>query len=196
MNRTPLHWLRHSVVFALASVAAGCADQAPTGPEQTASFPSQLAAPGSRKADVLVDLAGCDSLRAPAGSTLVFGAYATGVQIYRWTGTSWMFVEPSATLFADAGGSGVVATHYAGPTWESVSGGKVVGSAPKRCTPDATAIPWLLLSATPDGAGVFQHVKYIQRLNTVGGLAPSTAGSFTGEVRKVPYTAVYLFYNA
>ena len=30
--------------------------------------------------------------------------YAEGVQIYRWNGTSSIFVAPEAELFADAGG--------------------------------------------------------------------------------------------
>src|SRR6266511_3093003 len=64
----------------------------------------------------------CDSLHIPDGNTLSFHAYATGVQIYRWDGASWVFVAPSATLYADPGYHGKVGIHYAGPTWQSISG--------------------------------------------------------------------------
>ncbi|MGH6631491.1 MAG: DUF3455 domain-containing protein, partial [Burkholderiales bacterium] len=41
------------------------------------------------------------------------------------------------------------------------------------CTPDPTAIPWLLLqTVTTDGSGPFSSVTYIQRVNTKGGLVP------------------------
>jgi hypothetical protein len=144
----------------------------------------------------LPDLTGCEQLAAPVGSTLVLHAYGIGVQIYSWNGTKWGFVAPSATLFADAGGQGQVATHFGGPTWQSNSGGKVVGAVVDKCTPDAASIPWLSLSAAADGPGIFEKVAFIQRLNTVGGNAPSTPGSVIGEVAQVPYTADYLFYQA
>ena len=122
--------------------------------------------------------------------------YATGVQIYRWSGTSWTFVAPQATLSANAGGSSTVGTHYAGPTWESVSGSKVVGAVAQRCTPVASAIPWLSLNAVSStGPGIFHRVTFIQRVNTVGGLAPSAPGSVAGEEVRVPYTAEYFFYR-
>ena len=44
----------------------------------------------------------CDGLQVPAGNKFAFRLYAVGVQVYRWNGTSWGFVEPVATLFADA----------------------------------------------------------------------------------------------
>src|SRR5258705_5293204 len=68
----------------------------------------------------------CDSLQVGPENRLAFHAYAVGVQIYRWNGTAWVFVEPRATLYADANFHGKVGTHYAGPTWEGNSGGKVV----------------------------------------------------------------------
>lgn len=61
-------------------------------------------------------------------------------------------------------------------------------------TPDA--IPWLLLGAVSQGPGVFHRVAFIQRVNTVGGNAPSDPGSFTGEEARIPYTTEYLFYRA
>ena len=47
------------------------------------------------------------------------------------------------------------------------------------------------VSCANGGAGEAQ----IQRVNTVGGVAPSTAGSVVGEIAEVPYTAEYFFYR-
>jgi len=66
----------------------------------------------------------------------------------------------------------------------------------QRCTPNPNAIPWLLLSAVADGPGVFHRVAFIQRVNTVGGNAPSSPGSVVGAEARVPYTTEYFFYRA
>jgi len=143
------------------------------------------------------DLSDFPTLQVPAGNKVAFHAYAEGVQIYRWDGASWVFVAPEATLYADAGHHGVIGTHYAGPTWESGSGSKVVGQVLERATPDPNAIPWLLLKAkSTDGPGIFAEVTYIQRVNTVGGKAPTAPGDYVGELVRVPYTAEYFFYRA
>jgi len=143
------------------------------------------------------DLGDFQNLQVPAGNKVAFHAYAEGVQIYRWNGTSWTFVAPEAVLFAHAGGGGVVGTHYAGPTWESASGSKVVGTVLERATPDPNAIDWLLLKAKAnEGSGIFAHVTFIQRVNTVGGKAPTAPGTQVGEEARVPYTADYYFYRA
>jgi Protein of unknown function (DUF3455) len=143
------------------------------------------------------DLGDCHDLQAPAGNKVAFHVYAEGVQIYRWNGTSWIFVVPEAVLFADAGSHGAVGIHYAGPTWESHSGSKVVGMVLERCTPDPDAIAWFLLRAVfTEGPGIFHRVTFIQRVNTVGGNAPTDPGDSTDEVTRVPYTAEYFFYRA
>jgi hypothetical protein len=139
----------------------------------------------------------CDSLQVPEGNKLAFHVYAVGVQKYRWNGTAWAFVEPVATLFADANYHGKVGMHYAGPTWESNSGSKVVAARVAACAPDATAIAWLRLeTVSTDGPGIFSKVTYVQRVNTVGGLAPIAPGLSIGAVVEVPYTAEYYFYRA
>ena len=105
---------------------------------------------------------------------------------------------PEAVLFDNDGN--VVATHFAGPTWESNSGSQVVGSLPPLAVVvDPTAIPWLRLATVPDrthGPGIFADTTYIHRVNTVGGKAPSVAGSFVGQVARVAYAADYYFYRA
>jgi hypothetical protein len=139
----------------------------------------------------------CDRLQVLPGNKVAFRVYALGVQIYRWNGATWDFVAPSARLFADAEYHGQVGTHYAGPTWESQSGGRVVASRLEGCTPDPTAIPWLLLqSVSTQGPGIFDRVTYIQRVNTSGGLAPSDPGPYVGAEEQVPYAAEYYFYRA
>jgi hypothetical protein len=143
------------------------------------------------------DLGDCQQLQVPQGSKLIFHVFGVGVQIYQWNGSSWQFVAPEATLFADAGDDAVVGIHFGGPTWQSVSGSRVVGTVIDHCTPDPDAIPWLLLgAASTEGPGIFQHVAYLQRLNTVGGKAPAVPGNFPGQVARVPYTADYFFYAA
>jgi len=143
-------------------------------------------------------------LAVPPGNEMSFHAYATGVQIYTCTETapgvfSWVFTAPEADLFANAGNNGNgVGIHYAGPTWESNSGSKVVGTRLQGSTVDASAIPWLLLGAVSNqGAGVFADITFIQRVNTVGGLAPTTGAnsSTVGQQSRVPYTAEYFFYH-
>jgi hypothetical protein len=167
MHHRALHWLKTLLVAAVATLLLG-----------------------------RMALSQCPELHAPAGSTLALHAYATGVQIYRWDGTSWVFVAPEAVLFADAGAARKVGTHSAGPTWASDSGGTVVGTVLRRCTPDSTAVPWLSLSAkSSEDAVVFHGVTFIQRMKTVGGVAPTAPGSGGGDEVRVPYRAEYFFYR-
>src|SRR3954447_7184439 len=120
------------------------------------------------------DLVGdCQKLQVDAGNKVAFHVFGVGVQIYRWSGTSWVFVAPDAVLYANAGDDGEVGSHFGGPTWQSNSGSKVVGTKLKECTPDPSAIPWLLLrAASTEGPGIFGRVTFIQRVNTVGGNPP------------------------
>ena len=108
----------------------------------------------------------------------------------------WVLKAPDAELF-DQGGARI-GRHYAGPTWESADGSRVVGEAVQRSAVQG-AIPWLLLRArSNEGAGVFASVKYIQRVDTVGGVAPSAgcdAAHADAEAR-VDYSANYDFYGA
>jgi hypothetical protein len=153
--------------------------------------------PGNdNRAPVLVG--DCQRLQVPSGNKVAFRVFGVGVQIYRWSGTTWVFVAPEAVLYADAGDHGQVGIHFGGPTWQSNSGSQVVASRVDFCTPDPSAIPWLLLKAVPElteGPGIFAEVTYVQRLNTVGGNAPTVPGDFSGQLARVPYTADYVFYR-
>lgn len=192
MNGTVLHRIRQATVAATVALLAACAGDAGTAPRR-----AQVAAPNAAALTKDVDLGSCDSLRAPAGNKVSYHVYAKGVQIYRWNGASWVFVAPSAVISADAAGNSTVGTHYAGPTWESVSGSKVVGAVQKRCPSNTGSIPWLLLGAASEsGPGIFDNTTFIQRVNTTGGVAPSAPGQIVGEVATVYYTAEYYFYRA
>jgi hypothetical protein len=141
---------------------------------------------------------GCGSIANPEGNKLAFHVYAKGVQIYKWNGTSWAFVAPEATLYAEEGYHGEVGIHGVGPHWTSKSGSRVKASRVPNtgCRPDPAAIEWLLLKQTEaTGPGIFGKVSYIQRTNTTGGLAPSEPGALN-ELREIPYTAEYYFYRA
>jgi hypothetical protein len=146
-----------------------------------------------------------ENLRTPATEVLSLETEATGVQIYECNASKeeptrfeWIFKSPEADLFDKAGNK--IGKHYAGPTWESNDGSKVVGEVKARDNgPDPNAIPWLLLSAkSTSGTGVFSQVKSIQRLHTVGGRAPTEACSQAqaGKVTRVEYKAAYNFYVA
>lgn len=138
----------------------------------------------------------CESLQVPAGNEVAFHVYASGVQVYRWNGSAWAFIEPVANLYADRNYRGQVGTHYAGPTWESNSGSRVVARRVADCAPNPTAIAWLKLEArSSEGPGIFEGVTFVQRVNTSGGKAPTAAGSFVGEEARVPYTTEYFFYR-
>jgi len=188
-----LRQLQRWLVVLTATAVWGCDDQMPAGPSVSGALGAPDAAAFSRSPD----LGSCDSLRPPESSQLALHVFASGVQIYNWNGASWTFIAPQATLYADAERHGTLGTHFAGPTWESTSGSKVVAAAVKRCPADASSIPWLLLQAVSStGPGIFERVTFVQRLNTVGGNAPASPGTTVGETANVPYTAEYYFYRA
>jgi Protein of unknown function (DUF3455) len=117
-----------------------------------------------------------------------------GEQIYQCADGKWLLQAPLANLSDDEGN--LAAEHFSGPTWQAADGSTVVGRVIfSTASPDATAIPWLLLEAVSNtGLGCFSRVRYIQRLNTKGGKAPS--GPCEGsEVLKVRYSALYVFYS-
>jgi hypothetical protein len=142
--------------------------------------------------------AGCESIGAPEGNKLAFHVYAKGVQIYKYNGLKWELFGPLASLYAEPNYFGEVGTHYVGPNWESKSGSKVKAERVlgTGCTPDPSAVAWLLLKKVEtSGNGIFTKVTYIQRTNTTGGLAPTEPGVLN-ELREAPYTAEYYFYRS
>jgi hypothetical protein len=143
------------------------------------------------------------NLAPPADAVLLFDLHARGVQIYTCAAKPddasafvWTFKAPEADLFNRRGE--VVGDHFAGPTWQGFDGSAVVGTVLEHAdSPDPGSIPWLLLKAKEHvGSGVFSTITYVQRLDTVGGAAPSAgcdANHAGAEVRQ-PYEATYAFY--
>ena len=132
-------------------------------------------------------------------------AHAEGVQIYACAPVAgrhaWRLLAPRATLTGANGKP--LGTHYAGPTWQASDGSTVVGRREAGVNVDPTAIDWLRLKADATTAGAdgdrLTATSYIQRLRTVGGLAPAAAGCHAGaagEQREVPYSADYVFFKA
>jgi hypothetical protein len=133
------------------------------------------------------------------GNKVFLVGHAIGVQIYSCNGVAWGFVAPRANLYDDHGK--LIITHFAGPTWQAMDGSRAVGQLVDFVTVDATAIPWVLLSAStaagPDGDRLVA-TTYIQRIATTGGLAPPAAdcnATTAGTVAEVPYTADYYFWK-
>jgi hypothetical protein len=159
---------------------------------------SQLAMAKEATPDVPGDL------QVPEGNSLFLVGHAVGVQIYQCattpTGTAWTLLAPRANLYGDNGR--VIATHYAGPTWEAADGSRVVGKREAGVTVDPTAIPWLKLSAASTSAGSegarLARTTFVQRVNTTGGLAPAGSqcdATSAGSQAEVDYTADYYFWR-
>ena len=145
-----------------------------------------------------------DKLKPPASESLAMIVPAKGVQIYECRAKKdqagaydWAFVAPEADLFDTSGKK--IGKHYAGPHWESTDGSKVAGTVKEQAAaPQADAIAWLLLVTKSVGTqGSFSRITSIQRVNTVGGVAPKTAcsQSTVGTSGRVPYTADYYFFT-
>jgi hypothetical protein len=109
----------------------------------------------------------------------------------------WVFTGPDAMLY-DMNRK-MVGKYYGGPTWEAADGSKVGGKqlavAP---SPNAASIPLQLVQAGPAmGNGAMSGISYIQRLNTMGGIAPMDAcgAASAGMKKTVKYQADYVFYK-
>jgi hypothetical protein len=140
----------------------------------------------------------------PADHTAAFTLSAMGDLSYECKAVAdkpgtyaWTFAGPNATLW-DAGKK-EAGRYYAGPTWESADGSKVTGTQLAVAPGAAGAIPLQLVQVTTaTGEGVMAGVTYVQRLKTVGGIAPTTPACAAGNVgakTTVPYSADYVFFK-
>jgi hypothetical protein len=146
-----------------------------------------------------------DKLQPGSNESLAMIVPAKGVQIYECRARrdpageyEWAFVAPEADLFDPRGNR--IGRHYAGPHWEATDGSKILGTLKERAdAPAPDAIPWLLLATRSVGpAGSFSKVTNIQRVNTVGGIAPKIGCSqaTVGTLARINYTADYYFFTA
>jgi hypothetical protein len=143
-----------------------------------------------------------ENLRVPEGQQLLLHAAARGAQIYVCKAKTdeplafaWVLQAPEAELFDPSGTK--IGRHYAGPTWETADGSRVEGEVLQR-SPVEGAIPALLLRAkSTGGSGLLASTQYVQRLDTVGGVAPAAGcdEAHAGTRARVDYSATYDFYG-
>lgn len=160
-------------------------------------------------------------IEVPAGHRPFLLGHATGTQNYLClpsdSGFTWFFVGPQATLFNDDDRQ--IITHFLSPnpeeedkaraTWQhsgdtSTVWATSIVSYPQSNSVKLKAIPWLLLKVVgadfgPTGGDNLTQTTYIQRVQTSGGLAPTTGCTKASEVHTrafVPYIADYIFYKA
>ena len=124
-----------------------------------------------------------------------------GKQVYDCVSGKYSFREPIAGLVSTRGvPTGI---HGAGPFWASFDGSKVTGSTNPQEAPVAVDPPkgspagvkWLKVTAGARAGtgGVFSNVKFIQRTDTRGGLAPPTPCTAPSTV-SVDYSTFYVFW--
>jgi Protein of unknown function (DUF3455) len=164
------------------------------------------------------------SIAVPAGHVPFLIRHAVGTQNYVClpsttspSGFAWTLFTPQAILFNR--GDQQVMTHFFSPnpgesgtvrpTWQHSNDSSVVWAKPFPPSWDPEyvapgAVAWLLLEVKgsqegPHGGDSLTQTSYIQRVNTAGGLAPSTGCASLGEVgsaKYVPYATDYVFYRA
>jgi hypothetical protein len=148
--------------------------------------------------------------------------HAFGTQNYiclpSGAGFAYSLFTPEATLFDD--GAEQIITHFFSPnpdpsdngtiraTWEDSRDSSRFFGAVVQASTDSRfvargAIAWVLLSragvqAGPTGGDRLTKTTFVQRVNTAGGVAPSTGCASAADVGRkafVPYTADYVFYK-
>ncbi|MGZ8157886.1 MAG: DUF3455 domain-containing protein [Methylobacter sp.] len=142
-----------------------------------------------------------EQIQVPEGYSPVLTAHAKGDQIYQCALNkgeySWQTQAPDAKLFDEQGN--IVGNHTAGPLWEYKEGSRVVGRVVNKIDmAPGKAIAWLLVEVVSHkGDGLFANVSFINRINTHGGLPPSSGcdANHLGSEKRVAYTADYVFYG-
>jgi hypothetical protein len=148
-------------------------------------------------------------------NTVFFVGHGVGTQNYvclpSGDGFKFKLFTPQATLFN--GLDREVTTHYFSPnpsengtiraTWQhsrdtSTVWGKITGNAPVQGAIDLLRVEITGRQDGPTGGDMLAHTTFIQRLNTSGGVAPSSGCSSlanVGTTAFVPYSADYAFYT-
>ena len=182
-----------------------------------------IAFPQAAHAEHLAPPSVPDRLQVPEGNEVFLIGHAFGTQDYvcaaSGTGVAFVLTTPEAVLFDNPARR--VVNHFFSPnpveggtiraTWQStrdssVFWGKLTASAtfltdPAFVAPDAIA--WLTLGQAGVLVGVgggnkLAVASFVQRVNTVGGLAPSIGCNATADIGNkafVPYEADYVFYT-
>lgn len=157
-----------------------------------------------------------------AGHRPFLVGHAYGTQNYiclpSGPGFAYSLFTPEATLFDDDAEQ--IVTHFFSPnpdpsdngtiraTWEDSRDSSRFFGAVVLASTDARfvardAIAWVLLSRAgvqdgPTGGDRLAKTTFVQRVNTAGGVAPSTGCASAADIGRkafVPYTADYVFYR-
>ena len=145
------------------------------------------------------------AVQVPAGNKVVMETVGVGEITYACNPKKdmagqfeWVFVGPDAKLNDRSGKQ--VGRYYGPPaTWESMDGSKLTGAQLAVSPSSAGNIPLQLVKANPAmGMGAMTGVTYIQRVATMGGVAPAMPcdASTAGSKQIVKYKADYIFYKA
>jgi Protein of unknown function (DUF3455) len=174
--------LKPLVSVCLIALLGACAGTGTTVPVAAQAIPAAVAVPAGQKSYMTLTGVGEITYECRAKATK--------------DGFEWAFAGPAAVLY-DAS-KAAQGKYYGGPTWEANDGSKVTGKqlAVSPAAPGNIALQ--LVQANPAvGSGAMQGVTYIQRLNTVGGVAPSDAcgEAGVGMKKQVKYQADYVFYK-
>ncbi len=155
----------------LSGTAAARPAQTPPWVVSSVNIPPQIAVPAGQKLVATMDV-------------------ERGSQAYTCMSGAYTLLEPAAVLRSGA----ELVLHTRGPEWVSANDGSAVAGAVVASAPRPGAVPELLLKSTANrGSGLLGKVDFVQRLETVGGVAPG--GSCTaGSQVAVPYHAQYRFY--
>lgn len=160
-------------------------------------------------------------LEVEAPHEVVFVGHAIGTQNYvclpSGAGVAWSLFTPQATLFRKHGQQ--LTTHFFSPNpeengtvvraaWQDSRDSSTVWAGLGESSSDPNfvapgAIAWLKLETKgvqegPAGGDQLTDITFVQRLNTVGGLAPTTGCSLPTDIGRrafVPYRADYFFYE-
>ncbi|MDI1293952.1 MAG: DUF3455 domain-containing protein [Methylobacter sp.] len=142
-----------------------------------------------------------EQIKVPQGYSPLLTVHAKGDQIYQCSLNqgeyAWTMLAPDAKLFDEEGK--LVGNHRAGPLWEYKEGSRVVGRVVNKIDKaPGKAISWLLVEVVSHkGDGLFSDVSFINRVNTNGGLPPSSGctANHLGSEKRIAYTADYIFYQ-
>jgi Protein of unknown function (DUF3455) len=182
-----------------------------------------IALPQAAHAEKLTPPSVPDKLQPPEGNEVFLIGHAFGTQDYVCTasgaGVAFVLTTPEAVLFDNPARR--VVNHFFSPnpveggairaTWQSTRDssmfwGTLTKSATFLTDPDFVArdaIAWLLLSQAGvlegvGGGNTLSKATFVQRVNTVGGLAPSVgcnSPADIGHTAFVPYEADYVFFK-
>jgi len=165
-------------------------------------------------------------IQVPEGNIAFLKGLGVGTQNYACSpsgaGFAWILFTPEATLLSKVGKQ--ITTHFNSPnpdpsdrntdprvvavggairaTWQHSRDSSIVWAKAVSAVPQPNSIAWVKLEVVgrqdgPTGGDTLTPTTFIQRVNTVGGLAPSDGCSQLSDVGKkafVPYTADYFFF--